>query len=226
MCQKNVIFVENFRASIMNRQRLAKAFREDSPIELTDEVIDMVIDSCEERVYPRKSEIVAVGMMDSNIYITAEGINRISYIHNAKEVTFGFGGEGSIFMSPLGFIKHMPAHLSLIAVIDCKMLVMPKAAFERMMEQSILFARWMFYLGMAQFSIIEFKSKAFQQPVKTRYSDILKRRDIEKYKSFKLNHPDIVNLVSDKVLASYLDIIPTHLASIKKQLMEEERGKA
>lgn len=51
---------------------------------------------------------------------------------------------------------------------------------------------------------------------------MLHRHDLVLCDSYNIPHLDILNLVTDKVLASYLGVIPSHLSNIKKEIIEEE----
>ena len=71
-------------------------------------------------------------------------------------------------------------------------------------------ARWMLSLTTAQICICE------------RKLSIINGSALERYKSVLENRPEIIEAVTNKVLASYLDITPQHLCRLKKQI---EAGK-
>lgn len=208
-----------------NRQILADGFRADVAIDLSDDVINLLLDAAEPIIVPKRTYIIREGEYDSNMYITANGVTRISYFDGIKEVTLGFGGEASVFVSPLGYVRRQPSNFSLITVTDCDMLKVRKADLDELLRESHELALWMFNLAMAQMDNLEFKLRDAQRTAKERYRDFLHRKDIEQFAAMNMRHVDIAKIVPDKVVASYLGVIPSHLSNIKKEIIDDERQK-
>lgn len=203
------------------REILAAAFRADVTVPISDEAIDLLLENAEFVKYRKKQNIVEQGMVDGNMYITANGVNRIAYFDGIKEITLGFGNEGSVFLSPLGFVRGLPSFFSLITVTNCDIFCVPKSKLYELISSSHELVHWLFNLAMAQMYNFEFKMLNGQQTAKERYRNLINRQDIKVYQDHKIRHVDITQLVSDKVLASYLGVIPTHLSNIKKEVFNE-----
>lgn len=113
-------------------------------------------------------------------------------------------------MSPLSFYLDAPAFLMAeTCKIPATLLRMNRATFYSFINGSDEFARWMFSLASAQICICERKLSLINGSAMERYQAVLK------------NRPEIVEAVTDRVLASYLEITPQHLCRLKQQLRDK-----
>ncbi len=188
-------------------------------------LIEEILARCTEGRARKNKAIVDEGEIDSSLYIINEGTARVTYFDGSKEVTFGFGQKGVMFMSMSSFLTHTPAHFMLIACTDCTFFKMSRHDFDDMVANNNEFARLMLMACFHQLYCIEVKQQVFAGSSKKGINMMTNKTDIEKWKEFQIKRPDIVGIVSDKVIASYLGIIPSHLSNLRHQLIQEEREK-
>lgn len=189
---------------------LKQLVKEECKFRPSDRIVDEFLDAMEEIEVKPSCRIIDFGKVCTDVFCVKKGIVRLFHVNDAKETTFGFASPGTIFMSPLSFYLDAPAFLM---AETCKtpatLLRMDRATFYSFIDNSEEFARWMFSLASAQICICERKLSLINGTAMERYLAVLK------------NRPEIIESVTSRVLASYLDITPQHLCRLKQQL----RGK-
>jgi CRP-like cAMP-binding protein len=187
---------------------LKSLLREECNFKPSDEVLDMFLDSMTEECVKPASRIIDYGRVNSDVYCLKKGIVRLFHVEDSKEKTFGFALPGTVFLSPLSFYLNAPAF---IMAETCKcpvtLLRMDRQTFNSLVDRSGEFARWMLSLATAQICICE------------RKLSIINGSAMERYKAVLENRPEILESVTNRVLASYLDITPQHLCRLKKQIV-------
>ena len=123
-----------------------------------------------------------------------------------KEVTVGFSSKGTILLSPLGYSQSIPAHIYAVACNRCVVKKIPKQVFDRKIEESHEFARWMYTVAVRQLEMIERKLRMLNGTTKERYEALI------------ANRQNIIRSVSSKVIASYLGITTSYLCKIKRKI--------
>lgn len=186
---------------------LRELIREEGNYGISDQEIDRLLDNMEEISVPAKTPVIQTGKINTNVYLIKEGILRISYISDVREVTYGFGGPGSFFLSPSSFYMNRPAFMQ---VDTCKtaasLLRMTRERFYSVMQVSHEFAAWMFNIAMYQIFMCETKLSLINGTAKERYVSLIK------------NRPEILKYISKKNIASYLDVTPEYLSRISVNL--------
>lgn len=188
---------------------LKQLLKEECKFSPSDSLLERFLGEMEEiRVRPR-CRIIDFGTVNSDVFCVKRGIVRLFHVDDAKESTFGFASPGTIFLSPLSFYLDAPAFLMAeTCKIPATLLRMSRETFYSFINGSDEFARWMFSLASAQICICERKLSLINGSAMERYRAVLK------------NRPDIVEAVTSRVLASYLDITPQHLCRLKQQLRD------
>ena len=136
-------------------------------------------------VGPRES-VIGYGKVDTNIYIVAEGILRAGYFDGNKEVTLAFTDIGTMFMSLHGYFAGKPAFIYYQACSKCLLKRISKEFFDNLIEESPVFARWVYSVAIHQLYALERKVSLINGTVKERYLALIK------------NRPDIIKNVSMK----------------------------
>ena len=144
----------------------------------------------------------------------------MAYVFEDKEVTFGFGEVGTCFISPSAFCLNKGAYFQMLTCTETICLRISKSDLEDLMTNCNEIARWLFYTLLFQFYNCEAKLQVRNVDTSSHYNDMLEKRDIERYKALKLHHPDILNIVPDKVVASYLGISHTHFSYLKNKVFK------
>lgn len=193
----------------MNKD-LKQLVKEECKFMPSDALVERFLGAMEEiQVKPRR-RIIDFGKICTDVFCVKSGIVRLFHVDDAKESTFGFASPGTIFMSPLSFYLDAPAFLMAeTCKIPATLLRMNRATFYSFINGSDEFARWMFSLASAQICICERKLSLINGSAMERYQAVLK------------NRPEIVEAVTDRVLASYLEITPQHLCRLKQQLRDK-----
>ena len=176
----------------------------------SEEVVRQLLALGEEVHFGPKKAVIEFGHINRNVYIVKEGILRGVYFEKEKEDTYGFASPGTILLSPHSYYMNQPAVMQFeTCKKGCTCIMVPKAKFDRLLVESHEFARWMFSLASAQICICERKLSLINGSAMERYQAVLK------------NRPEIVEAVTDRVLASYLEITPQHLCRLKQQLRDK-----
>lgn len=173
----------------------------------SDEVVDAFLAPMQEISVKPHTRLIDYGRVNSDVYCLKDGIVRLFWMQEAKETTFGFATPGSMILSPLSFYLNAPAYLiAETCKVPAVLLRMSREDFNSLLEKHDEFARWMLSLAVAQICICE------------RKLSLIHGSAMERYKAVLENRPEILESVTNRVLASYLDITPQHLCRLKKQL--------
>lgn len=166
-----------------------------------------LLDSMEEVHYRPKEPVIGYGILNSDIYIVKHGICRFTYFEGDKEVTLGFAAPGTVILSPHSYYMSQPAFMQIESCNDTTLLKSSKKNFDSMVFNSPELLRWMYEMAMCQLYTCEMKLSKINGSAKERYAAMLK------------NRPDIIQAVSDKILASYIGVTQQYLSNIKRELL-------
>lgn len=178
---------------------------------MKDETMDMFLESMCELHLKAKESLIPYDVSDNNIYILKSGIVRGVYFDGFKEVTHGFGVPCAMlnYFSP--FFWHGPSCLKFEACIDSVFMKITKAAFVELAKKSHDFAQWVMWMSMQQLWLNEKKTVVVSGDAEERFEAFLKHR------------PEIIESVSDKIIASYIGISQQHLCRLKRRFMLREK---
>lgn len=171
------------------------------------QTIDLLLDNMLEEKVPARTAVIMSGQINTNVYLVQEGILKMSYLSDSKEITYGFGGPGSFLLSPHSFYMNKPAFMQ---VETCKtgavILRMSRERFYSIMEKSPEFAQWMLNISLYQLFACEMKLSVINGTAKERYISLIR------------NRPEILKYISKKNIASYLGVTPEYLSRISVDL--------
>lgn len=191
-----------------------------------DDLLDLVMSRCTLVSYPKNHRIIDETTVNRNLYFLKSGLMRTSYFDNDREFTIGIAMAPTLSLSPLGVAMNRTAHYMFTTCSNVELLVLEKKDFDWLMETQPGFSRWMLGVALMQMASLEFKSQQLSGSSKDKYLKLRKREYIKsRYSSFASKLPDIVNEISDRVIASYLGVHPIYLSSIKKEIIDDERKK-
>lgn len=200
---------------------LYQALCHDSCFPLSRKTFNALLEKAEEIEFKEKKSIVEYGTVDNSIWIVGKGITRLSYYSEDKEITYGFGGQGTLFCSPLGFMKNGNANFHLIAVTTVIMFRLSKAVFVDMISENIEISNWFSGALLGQIMASEIKVGIHDYPTVERVERFMKGLMDEDYKvinaDIKFRHLKLPM----RVLASYFGITRSHMAHIIKKMYEK-----
>lgn len=194
---------------IMQLDKFRKALRDESIYPTTKRIVDYIV-STGQRVDLKKYEcLIEYNEINDNIYFIIDGIIRRSVINEqGTERTDGFGLCGTMVYSTQCYVLGKQSICRISACCDTVLLKIPKAELNRHIDEDHEFCRWI--CGMFGLTVCykEMRSDGFNGDAAFRY------------KWLKEDRPEILENVSDKIIASYLNITEVHLSRIKNKLLK------
>ena len=193
----------------MEMEPIRELLKEEGNFGPSDEIIDRFLAGMEEISVKPRERLIDHGSINTNVYCVKQGIIRLFHIEETREVTFGFASPGTIILSPHSYYMRQPVFLM---AENCKMearvLRMSKNQFDRLIEESHEFSRWMFNIAMGQLYTCEHKLFLIKGTAKDKYLSVVK------------NRPEIIQAVPGNIIASYLGITPQYLSHLKNELAD------
>lgn len=172
-----------------------------------DEILEEYTSCWEEYELPRKTIMTNAGDTERYMYFVLEGVQKSYYLHNAKEYVIAFTYPPSFSGIPDSFLTQSPSKYFLETITDSRFLRIPFSEHQRQMEKhreiETLFrkATELFLIGLNQ---RHFELMAY---------------DIEtRFKTFTERSPHLLQMVSNKDIASYLRIDPTNFSKLMNSI--------
>jgi CRP-like cAMP-binding protein len=175
-------------------------------VEMSDELFTRLIDATTEIKLKNKEVLIAIGQLDTNVYIQKSGIMRACYLDGGNEYTYGFSAPGTVVISYHSYFMHLPSVFQIESCGKSVVLKISKMKMNEIVKSSNEFAEWLLAIHSAQLFSNEFKIANITGNAKDRYRSYIK------------NRPEIVAGVPAKLIASYLGISTVHLSRLKKSI--------
>lgn len=187
------------------------ALAEESDFPLTDELYDYITAHAETGYYAKGEAIVAEGVASGHIYCEG-GVIRGYMTHEGTETNIYFGMEGTVLASMQGFSLGQAAIIRFEACCKVAMLRIAKCDFDRMMEESHEFCRWIAGVFTRRSCYDELKAKVMNGDARWRYEWLERCR------------PELFDNVPLKAIASYLKMTEVHVSRIRKSIVKGKKG--
>ncbi|MCM1511200.1 MAG: Crp/Fnr family transcriptional regulator [Clostridium sp.] len=129
---------------------------------------------------------------------------------NGNECITGFSFSGTLVGDFISIIENTSASTNITAGIDTEAILCPVAIIRRELCSQPQIRRTM-------------AEALFKQAYAT-YINLHRHTPTERYKELLIRYPDILQKIPLKEMASYLQITPTHLSRIRKQLTFNKGG--
>ncbi len=205
---------------------LYEAICHDSYFPPDRDAFNLLLDKAEECRFKAKKYIVEYGEVNTDMWIVGKGVIRLSYYNEDHEITYGFGGQGTVFASPLGFVKGEIANFHLIAVTDVIMLKIPKRDFLDLITTNIKLSNWFSGAMIYQLMASEARINSHNYPAAERVERFMKGMTDKDYKEINPHMQFSRHKLPMRVLASYFGITRSHMAHIIKKMYEKGSGSA
>lgn len=204
-------------------KELIEAFTLDKFPVPSDSTLMEFLEQGDERDYPAHTQIIKPGHKYKGLFLIANGVGRIGYFEGDREKTFGFGGPGTFFLSPKGYLENGNNSFFIEACSDLTVLEWSKSQFLELMSSSHELCLWMFNQCINQFLAFETRLNVMHGSARERYELLFEGNARKKLRTFN-ESPDFMTMVPAKVIASYLDITPAYLSNIRKEKIMEQRN--
>lgn len=153
--------------------------------------------------FKRKELLTREGQTEKYLYYVLEGIQRSYYIHKGKEHVIAFTYPPSFSGMPESFITQTPSRCFLECLTDSKFIRISHEDHQKMLEKhreiETLFRKG---TELLLIGILE------------RHFELLAYDIEERFKIFTKRSPHLLNMVSQKHLASYLRIDPSNFSRL------------
>lgn len=175
--------------------------------QIKDEILDEYIAHWSEYNLPRKTIMTAPGETERYLYYVIEGIQKSYYLGKDKQHVIAFAYAPSFSGIPESFFTQTPSRYFLETITNCKFLRISYEKHQQLMQQyreiETLFrkATELFLVGVLQ---RQHELMAFD--METRFTVFVKRS------------PHLLNMVSQKDLASYLRIDSTNFSKLMNKV--------
>ena len=171
------------------------------PVE--DRILDGYISHWKEYTLPRKTIMTAPGETERFIYYVVEGIQKSYYLNEDKQHIIAFAYAPSFSGIPESFFTQTPSRYFLETITDSKFL---RLSFEK--HQQLM----MEYREIE--TLFRKTTELFLMGVIQRQHELMAFDIATRFKTFVKRSPHLLNMVSQKDLASYLRIDSTNFSKL------------
>lgn len=175
-------------------------------ISLTDAEIDLILSSFSQKTLKKGEFILKKGEICNHIIFVNEGLLRVFNKEENRLKTLSYTMPSQIISSIDSFLNESPSRFSIQAVINSDVFVISKQNIEFIYSIIPNTQR----IGILKFQVI---AKSFEDQITL----ILTLPPLERYRRLLQKSPEIINNVTLKELASFLNVTPQHLSRIRKQ---------
>ena len=194
----------------MDYTKFRIALKDESIWPVTDNIFNFIISHGEKIKYKKNDVIIDYNSVEPDIYCILEGIVRGDIINEGGvERTIGFGLCGTIIYSSQCYTLLKPSIIQYTACCPCTILRIKKTTFDAFLSENHEFCKW--FLGSLLLTVC----------FRDLRNEGMNGDALYKYKWLRENRPEILQVVPDKVIASYLNITEVHLSRIKNKILKD-----
>lgn len=157
------------------------------------------------QTFNRGQFIVRAGEVENQVHFVLEGTQTIHYLDNGKEVCVGFGYPGTILIAYPSFITGKPSDFYLQAIKKTEVLSLQHSDWKMLLETVPKFkAVWFTLTEQALIGMMAREVELHLASNAERFDRLLKRS------------PQLLQLIPQRYVASYLKMEPETLSRLKK----------
>ncbi|MEO5684782.1 MAG: Crp/Fnr family transcriptional regulator [Chitinophagaceae bacterium] len=176
-------------------------------IDMSHEEFDLIAPCFEIRKFEKKTKVLKIGEIDSYFNIIMKGLARKYMLVKKKEVTIQLSTEGHMIHSEISFNMQQPSDCIIEAIEPVTFLSMSHANIQ------MIYQKYPKTEKLGRMIITEMFIKKDQRDLKQ-----LNKTTRERFLDYMHNHPDMLQRVPQKYLASYLNIKPETFSRLKHLL--------
>ncbi len=172
---------------------------------LSDEAISLLEANMEEVVLKRNETFLDAGHLNVYVYFVSEGLVRCWFLRDGKEYTLNFAFEGDLAVLPPEGGRYSP--VSATAIEDAVVMRISKERLEDLFAKNGELAFWGYQVlkTCLNYSIDDYLNLLWMDKQKT-YLKLLEK------------HPDVLQRIPQKDVASFLNVTPSSLSRIRAGL--------
>lgn len=176
-------------------------------ISIPDEILSEVVKRFKPQAVKRNTILLSHGETCNKLYFINEGCLRSYYLtEQGHEKTRLIAFEGMVISSLSSFISEKPSFEFVETLEDSEVLYINRNGFYQLAKEYLEWEK--FYLKLLEFAYI-YQNKKIEQLVTLSAG--------ERYALLMKEHPDYIQRLSNKILASYLDIKQETLSRLKSR---------
>lgn len=171
---------------------------------LSEELLTLLQRTLRTLHFPKGSVVIGEGKIDDSIYFLRKGVWRAHINREGEELTMWFGIPGEIIFSSWGYMRGLPARMTISSSSNSVAVEMKKSIVTRLSEASPAFMAWLMEL------YIDVLINADNQLV-----DISSPKAEKRYLAFMKKMPELFNSVPLKEVAGFIGVTPQSLSRIR-----------
>jgi CRP-like cAMP-binding protein len=183
----------------------------DQHMELTDEEFQTLASKLQPVSFPKKTKLVNIGDVATNIYFVLKGITRRYFYRGKQEVITHLVRENGIMGSVISFLTGQPSRYILETIEPVTALAISKKDLEELFLSDKKWEKFGRKIITSFFLQIEYHNM-----------DVIRYSTKERFINFMKQNPDLVLRVPQKFLASYLEIQPETFSRLKHLMVKEK----
>lgn len=174
----------------------------------TDDEIDSFLSHAQKLTLAKGDYFIKEGEVAKRIGFVLSGLLRsFYYASNSDEVTYCFSFPNELVAGYSSIITQQPTNENIQALGTCELLVFPKSVLDEMVERS---EKWLLFAKqVAEMQYVALEKRVFL---------LQKENAATRYKELLANHPEFIQNIPLRFLASYLGISQRHLSRLRKQM--------
>lgn len=172
---------------------------------MSDESISLLLSDMEIVSYGKKEIVLDEGQRDRSVYFVKTGSVRRYILREGKCVTLSFAFEGDMAVVTPGFIGNTVSKFTIEALEDVTLLRISRERMEALFQSSLELANW----GRRMVERILREYERY-------FMDYFWADKGVQYQNLIKEYPELMQRVSLKELASYLDVTPQSLSRIRR----------
>lgn len=159
-----------------------------------------------ELAFSKGAPICAVGQVEQRFYIVKSGVQRLSFPHDGQDICVGFAYNGSWSGEYASFVTRQPARFDVVAITDSVLVGITHADLQRLYAEMPV---------MERFGRLILEELLVGRAV--REIEQLSLSAEERYDRLVARSPQLLQLVAQKDIASYLRMSPETFSRLRKR---------
>ncbi|MCC8115342.1 MAG: Crp/Fnr family transcriptional regulator, partial [Bacteroidales bacterium] len=201
---------------------LIKQLQRQTPNLPSEELLLEFLNSGQMKIYGPNEAIIEAGDINRSVYLIVEGLYRLGWEDGEREVTYGFGSIGTMFLSPKGFVSNEESCWFMRACTEIRLLKWNYDQFMEWILRSHEICLWAFLMAIHQLYCSEIKTDVIKGSARQRLEALSEKESRSRLHTFG-KYPELLQHISSQTLATYLGIAPSYLSTLRKSMMEEEK---